>query len=137
MQPVLKAFLYVAAVSSPTLSTTHVSSPSTNLLRRSPAVARSCSGPSRRAPAVARSSSDGRCAPYSGPSRAPAPSCRTNSSLPCPRSSPPSSPARPLVAPNFGSIAHCHCRTTIARSEERRVGKECTSWCRSRWSPYH
>ena len=24
-----------------------------------------------------------------------------------------------------------------ARSEERRVGKECTSWCRSRWSPYH
>ena len=20
---------------------------------------------------------------------------------------------------------------------ERRVGKECTSWCRSRWSPYH
>ena len=25
----------------------------------------------------------------------------------------------------------------IARSEERRVGKECTSSCRSRWSPYH
>ena len=23
------------------------------------------------------------------------------------------------------------------RSEERRVGKECWSWCRSRWSPYH
>ena len=23
------------------------------------------------------------------------------------------------------------------RSEERRVGKECTSVCRSRWSPYH
>ena len=23
------------------------------------------------------------------------------------------------------------------RSEERRVGKECTPWCRSRWSPYH
>ena len=23
------------------------------------------------------------------------------------------------------------------RSEERRVGKECTAWCRSRWSPYH
>ena len=23
------------------------------------------------------------------------------------------------------------------RPEERRVGKECTSWCRSRWSPYH
>src|SRR3546814_6565672 len=26
--------------------------------------------------------------------------------------------------------AHC-------RSEERRVGKECVSTCRSRWSPYH
>ena len=25
----------------------------------------------------------------------------------------------------------------LDRSEERRVGKECTSWCRSRWSPYH
>ena len=24
-----------------------------------------------------------------------------------------------------------------ARSEERRVGKECASKCRSRWSPYH
>ena len=24
-----------------------------------------------------------------------------------------------------------------ARSEERRVGKECTATCRSRWSPYH
>ena len=25
----------------------------------------------------------------------------------------------------------------IARSEERRVGKECLTQCRSRWSPYH
>ena len=25
----------------------------------------------------------------------------------------------------------------IDRSEERRVGKECLCWCRSRWSPYH
>src|SRR3546814_3859338 len=25
----------------------------------------------------------------------------------------------------------------IKRSEERRVGKECVSTCRSRWSPYH
>ena len=24
-----------------------------------------------------------------------------------------------------------------SRSEERRVGKECTCQCRSRWSPYH
>ena len=27
--------------------------------------------------------------------------------------------------------------TSIYRSEERRVGKECASMCRSRWSPYH
>src|SRR3546814_1097255 len=27
--------------------------------------------------------------------------------------------------------------TCISRSEERRVGKECVSTCRSRWSPYH
>src|SRR3546814_2370970 len=25
----------------------------------------------------------------------------------------------------------------VLRSEERRVGKECVSTCRSRWSPYH
>src|SRR3546814_15245746 len=25
----------------------------------------------------------------------------------------------------------------VVRSEERRVGKECVSTCRSRWSPYH
>src|SRR3546814_4326759 len=32
------------------------------------------------------------------------------------------------------------CRPTESigmRSEERRVGKECVSTCRSRWSPYH
>src|SRR3546814_14063796 len=27
--------------------------------------------------------------------------------------------------------------TNGIRSEERRVGKECVSTCRSRWSPYH
>src|SRR3546814_14139713 len=27
--------------------------------------------------------------------------------------------------------------TTALRSEERRVGKECVSTCRSRWSQYH
>src|SRR3546814_17394463 len=26
---------------------------------------------------------------------------------------------------------------TTPRSEERRVGKECVSTCRSRWSPFH
>src|SRR3546814_10072768 len=28
-------------------------------------------------------------------------------------------------------------RNEGCRSEERRVGKECVSTCRSRWSPYH
>src|SRR3546814_11236582 len=28
-------------------------------------------------------------------------------------------------------------RIVDVRSEERRVGKECVSTCRSRWSPYH
>src|SRR3546814_16199915 len=28
-------------------------------------------------------------------------------------------------------------RARSRRSEERRVGKECVSKCRSRWSPYH
>src|SRR3546814_3644382 len=28
-------------------------------------------------------------------------------------------------------------RFGFGRSEERRVGKECVSTCRSRWSPYH
>src|SRR3546814_7276387 len=27
--------------------------------------------------------------------------------------------------------------SVATRSEERRVGKECVSTCRSRWSPYH
>src|SRR3546814_4177850 len=36
--------------------------------------------------------------------------------------------ARPLPGPAL---------TAAGRSEERRVGKECVSTCRSRWSPYH
>ena len=27
--------------------------------------------------------------------------------------------------------------SSLPRSEERRVGKECSEPCRSRWSPYH
>src|SRR3546814_15107514 len=30
-----------------------------------------------------------------------------------------------------------HAKAAIGRSEERRVGKECGSTCRSRWSPYN
>src|SRR3546814_8950255 len=33
--------------------------------------------------------------------------------------------------------AHRKRRRWRYRSEERRVGKECVSTCRSRWSPYH
>src|SRR3546814_2190809 len=39
-----------------------------------------------------------------------------------------------------GFSAPCPCiraRLRRRRSEERRVGKECVSTCRSRWSPYH
>src|SRR3546814_7147058 len=32
---------------------------------------------------------------------------------------------------------HTNSNSDSVRSEERRVGKECVSTCRSRWSPYH
>src|SRR3546814_12661379 len=38
-------------------------------------------------------------------------------------------------APDFAGIATD--LETAWRSEERRVGQECVSTCRSRWSPYH
>src|SRR3546814_11800922 len=37
----------------------------------------------------------------------------------------------------FGRTRRERHEELIARSEERRVGKECVSTCRSRWSPYH
>src|SRR3546814_7078032 len=36
-----------------------------------------------------------------------------------------------------GGISGQRARGALLRSEERRVGKECVSTCRSRWSPYH
>src|SRR3546814_5033193 len=36
-----------------------------------------------------------------------------------------------------GSTREAGTSTETTRSEERRVGKECVSTCRSRWSPYH
>src|SRR3546814_10648702 len=51
---------------------------------------------------------------------------------PCTHRPPPRE--QPLV------LAWCLSERAIAprqRSEERRVGKECVSTCRSRWSPYH
>src|SRR3546814_13444326 len=36
------------------------------------------------------------------------------------------------------ALMDSHAPVTLAkRSDERRVGKECVSTCRSRWSPYH
>src|SRR3546814_5474986 len=35
------------------------------------------------------------------------------------------------------TIEQLKAKARAARSEERRVGKECVSTCRSRWSPYH
>src|SRR3546814_6737619 len=48
----------------------------------------------------------------------------------------------PDLLPLELDIAFLHqCRASLPelpdRSEERRVGKECVSTCRSRWSPYH
>src|SRR3546814_14166102 len=49
-----------------------------------------------------------------------------------------------LVGGTLASDIHHRLREDIVscvlepgRSEERRVGKECVSTCRSRWSPYH
>src|SRR3546814_7778250 len=36
----------------------------------------------------------------------------------------------------FAELAGLRRRLNTTRSEERRVGKECVSTCRSRWSPY-
>ena len=38
---------------------------------------------------------------------------------------------------NFNAAATIQQWAFAARSEERRVGKECSIGCRSRWSPYH
>ena len=37
----------------------------------------------------------------------------------------------------FANIGQIPKFEKLIRSEERRVGKECVSTCRSRWSPYH
>src|SRR3546814_17173156 len=43
-----------------------------------------------------------------------------------------------IVDPLDGTTNFLHGLQHFAiRSEERRVGKECVSTCRSRWSPYH
>src|SRR3546814_19190720 len=44
-------------------------------------------------------------------------------------------PADPMAFAELNSEDRVHVQ--FARSEERRVGKECVSTCRSRWSPYN
>src|SRR3546814_5548907 len=41
------------------------------------------------------------------------------------------------VASRMSPLLRIHAECVARRSEERRVGKECVSTCRSRWSPYH
>src|SRR3546814_2345712 len=65
----------------------------------------------------------------------------------CSTRAPPHKPALDLVASgdrdtkSGGEHAKKFCSLKKtgdrSRSEERRVGKECVSTCRSRWSPYH
>src|SRR3546814_20810353 len=49
------------------------------------------------------------------------------------------SPGSPNVVPDevFLTVDIRHPEAEIMRSEERRVGKECVSTCRSRWAPYN
>src|SRR3546814_11376637 len=41
------------------------------------------------------------------------------------------------LAGGVGAVLQYGLLVLAGRSEERRVGKECVSTCRSRWSPYH
>src|SRR3546814_8173903 len=45
--------------------------------------------------------------------------------------------SRPSLPPIRAAASHFRGISRSPRSEERRVGKECVSTCRSRWSPYH
>ena len=42
-----------------------------------------------------------------------------------------------VLGPDVLDVASYPTIDFSSRSEERRVGKECQSVCRSRWSPYH
>ena len=46
-------------------------------------------------------------------------------------------PGRHRLADDAGPLLAFYRELFEARSEERRVGKECLTQCRSRWSPYH
>src|SRR3546814_18160125 len=42
-----------------------------------------------------------------------------------------------LLFPNLAFLCRESVQKSCSRSEERRVGNECVSTCRSRWSPHH
>src|SRR3546814_1306942 len=46
-------------------------------------------------------------------------------------------PVDPRRGPHAGKARERRQQVDPLRSEERRVGKECVSTCRSRWSPYN
>src|SRR3546814_5203202 len=48
-----------------------------------------------------------------------------------------STPSQTIVIGSPRMSEHRRAAPPSGRSEERRVGKECVSTCRSRWSPYH
>src|SRR3546814_11413774 len=41
------------------------------------------------------------------------------------------------IQPIYAHVSELEAARLADRSEARRVGKECVSTCRSRWSPYH
>src|SRR3546814_14248060 len=69
--------------------------------------------------------------------KVPAPTCRVSVSLSIPAAASASSSAGVKCSAAVGAATAPSRRANIVRSEERRVGKECVSKCRSRWSPYH
>src|SRR3546814_8317370 len=58
--------------------------------------------------------------------------CSSDLARPRPRRTSPRRARRSAAWPGSAATA-----ARAGRSEERRVGKECVSTCRSRWSPYH
>src|SRR3546814_18541894 len=61
----------------------------------------------------------------------------SNQPSPMPSAGSGAAPARTLSSMRWTTSASMFFQYWKARSEERRVGKECVSTCRSRWSPYN
>src|SRR3546814_17359033 len=63
--------------------------------------------------------------------------CRYSYAFPDKRMKAPDDSRRDQSCPNRRHEGGRQGTVGCCRSEERRVGKECVSTCRSRWSPYH